>query len=152
MLLRQTKEQLRRLGLRAKKGLGQHFLIDDRVLRRIVSAAELSPFDTVVEVGPGLGILTRELARRAGWVIAIEVDPRLASALDEALAPLANVTILSADVLESDPKSLIEGAKGGLEASYKVVANLPYYIASAVLRHFLEASLKPETMVVTIQK
>jgi len=152
LLLRQTKEQLRRLDLRAKKGLGQHFLIDDRALRRLVSAAELSPFDTVVEVGPGLGILTRELARKAGWVIAIEIDPKLASALEETLAPLANVTILSADVLESDPRSLVEAAKGGFEASYKVVANLPYYIASAVLRHFLEASLKPKMMVVTIQK
>lgn len=151
-LLGQTKEQLRRLDLRAKKGLGQHFLVDDRVLKRIVSAAELTSADIVVEVGPGLGILTRELARKAGRVIAIEIDAKLASALEEALAPLANVTVFNADVLESDPRTLVETAKGSLEASYKVVANLPYYIASAVVRHFLEAPLKPRLMVVTVQK
>lgn len=151
-LLSETRKHLHRLDLRAKKGLGQHFLIDERVLRRILSAAELDSRDIVVEVGAGLGTLTRELARRAGWVIAIEVDARLASALKEGLAPLTNITIVNADVLETDPKTLIGVAKGGFEVQYKVVANLPYYIAAAVLRHFLEASLKPRLMVITVQK
>ena len=151
-LLSQTRRQLRCLNLRAEKGLGQHFLIDDEVLRRILSAVELASSDTVIEVGAGLGILTRELARRAGWVIAIEVDARLASALEKALAPLTNITIVNADVLKTDPKTLVEATKGGFEAQYMVVANLPYYIATAVLRHFLEASLKPRLMVVTVQK
>ncbi len=151
-LLDETKKQLRRLNRRAVKGLGQHFLIDGGVLERILSAAELASGDTVVEVGPGLGILTRELARRAGWVIAIEVDARLASALEETLAPLANITIVNADVLETDPETLIKVAEVSFNAQYKVVANLPYYIAVAVLRHFLEASLKPRLMVITVQK
>jgi 16S rRNA (adenine1518-N6/adenine1519-N6)-dimethyltransferase len=151
-LLSQTKKQLRSLDLRARKGLGQHFLVDDRVLRRIVSAAKLAANDTVVEVGPGLGILTKELARRAGRVIAIELDPKLASALEQALASVANVTIVNADVLESDPGALIKKAEGDAEARYKVVANLPYYIATAVVRHFLEAGLKPQLVVVTVQK
>lgn len=151
-LLSQTKKQLRSLDLRARKGLGQHFLVDDRVLKRIVSAAKLAATDTVVEVGPGLGILTKELARRAGQVIAIELDPKLASALEQALASVANVTIVNANVLESDLGALIRKAKGDVEARYKVVANLPYYIATAVVRHFLEAGLKPQLVVITVQK
>jgi 16S rRNA (adenine1518-N6/adenine1519-N6)-dimethyltransferase len=151
-LLSQTKKQLRSLDLRARKGLGQHFLVDNRVLKRIVSAAKLAATDTVVEVGPGLGILTKELARRAGRVIAIELDPKLASALEQALASIANVTIVNADVLESDPGALIRKGEGDVEARYKVVANLPYYVASAVVRHFLEAGLKPQLMVITVQK
>lgn len=151
-LLSQTKKQLRSLDLRARKGLGQHFLVDDRVLKRIVSAAKLAATDTVVEVGPGLGILTKELARRAGQVIAIELDPKLASALEQALASVANVTIVNANVLESDLGALIRKAKGDVGARYKVVANLPYYIATAVVRHFLEAGLKPQLVVITVQK
>jgi len=152
LLLAETKRELRRLDLRARKGLGQHFLIDERALECIIGAAELTPADTVIEVGPGLGILTRELARKAGRVIAVEVDDRLASALGETLASYPNVTILNADILESDPKRLLERAGLDLEAPYKVVANLPYYIASAVLRRFLEARCKPRLMVVTVQK
>lgn len=147
LLLSQTKRELRRLDLHAKKGLGQHFLIDEQALQSLISAAELTSNDTVVEVGPGLGLLTRELAKRAGWVIAIEVDTKLASALKETIAPWPNVTIINADVLESDPRTLLAE-----KTHYKVVANLPYYIASAVLRHFLEAQVKPHLMVVTVQK
>lgn len=146
MLLSQTKRELRRLDLRAKKGLGQHFLVDERVLSSLISAAELTPNDIVVEVGPGLGILTKELARKVGRVIAIEVDAKMASVLKEILVPWPNVTVINADVLESDPGAFL--AKG----AYKVVANLPYYIASAVLRHFLEAKIKPRLMVLTLQK
>ena len=151
-LLSQTKKQLRSLELHARKGLGQHFLVDEKVLERIVSAAELDSMDTVVEAGPGLGILTKALAQRAGRVIAVELDPRLASALEQALASLANVTIVNADILESDPVELIKEARGAVEPRYKVVANLPYYIASAVVRHFLEAGLKPRLMVFMVQK
>jgi len=151
-LLSKTKEQLRSLDLRARKGLGQHFLVDGRVLKRIVSAANLAATDTVVEVGPGLGILTKELARRAGRVIAIELDPKLASALEQTLASATNVTIVNADILETDPGAVIKKAEGDVETRYKVVTNLPYYIASAVVRHFLEAGLKPELMVITVQK
>lgn len=110
----------------------------------MVNAAELTSADTVIEVGPGLGILTEELARLARRVIAIEVDPKLASAL----ARLPNLTILNADVLQVDPSQLM----GTEHLSYKVVANLPYYITSPILRHFLEASLKPHLMVVMVQK
>jgi 16S rRNA (adenine1518-N6/adenine1519-N6)-dimethyltransferase len=147
LLLNRTKKELRRLDLHAKKGLGQHFLIDEQVLRRLISAAELTPSDTVVEVGPGLGILTRELVKEAGHIIAVEVDTRLAAALQEKFAPWPNVSIINTDILDHDPPSLL-----GAEAPYKMVSTLPYYIATAVLRHFLEARIKPVVMVVTLQK
>jgi 16S rRNA (adenine1518-N6/adenine1519-N6)-dimethyltransferase len=145
--LEQTKALLRRFDLRAKKGLGQHFLVDDGVLRTIIEAAELSPNDLVVEVGPGLGILTEELAKRAKKVIAIEVDNKLASALSQSLSHLSNLTIINADVLQVEL-----GELGGADLGYKVVANLPYYIAAPVLRHFLESPVKPRRMVIMVQK
>jgi 16S rRNA (adenine1518-N6/adenine1519-N6)-dimethyltransferase len=153
-LLAQTKKLLRRYDIRAKKGLGQNFLIDGEVLEAILAAAELNSADTVIEVGPGLGIMTAELAKRAGWVIAIELDDRLADILKEIL-PGENIVIIHQDVLGTDPGALLqEGAPRFPEAikPYKVVANLPYYITSPVIRHFLEASVKPERIVVMVQK
>ena len=153
-LLNQTKALLRRYDVRAKKGLGQNFLVDGEVLETIVAAAALTPQDTVIEVGPGLGILTKELARRAGWVIAIELDERLADILEKTL-PYDNVVILNQDVLGADPAALLKKSAPLFPPalrSYKVVANLPYYITSPVLRHFLEATVKPELMVVMVQK
>jgi len=143
-LLTQTRRLLRQFDLRARKGLGQHFLIDGEVLQRITAAAELAPADVIVEVGPGLGILTRELAQKAARVIAIELDNKLAAALKQTLAPFNNVTIINDDVLKLEPAALV--------TDYKVVANLPYYITSPVLRHFLEASAKPRLMILMVQK
>ena len=143
----EVKRLLRQSGLRAKKGLGQHFLIDEKTLETIVIAAELSPEDIVIEVGPGLGILTIELARRAGKVIAVELDTKLASLLKRRLASLPNVNIVNADILKVSPTQLLGG-----ENNYKVVANLPYYITSPILRYFVEASPKPSSMVVMVQK
>lgn len=157
-LLTQTRRLLRRFDLKARKGLGQHFLIDDEVLRLIVSTASLTPDDVVIEIGPGLGVLTRELAREAGRVVAVELDDKLAAILKQTLAPFDNVVIVNEDILKIDPAVLLQehGAKfptgTGSPSGYKVVANLPYYITSAVLRHFLEASAKPQTMVVMVQK
>ena len=146
-LLAETRRWLRRLDLRARKRLGQHFLIDGDVLQRILAASELSADDIVMEIGPGLGILTRELARRAGRVIAIELDDRLADFLKQEMRPFPNVTIINEDILKIEPATLLPKP-----VRYKVVANLPYYITSPVLRHFLEASVKPGLMVVMVQK
>jgi 16S rRNA (adenine1518-N6/adenine1519-N6)-dimethyltransferase len=148
-LLVQTKRRLRQAGLKARKGLGQHFLVDGEVLEFITSAAEISPDDLVVEVGPGLGILTEALAKKAGGVIAIELDDRLAALLKKTLASFKNVTIVNDDVLNIEPEELLKRQKSPL---YKVVANLPYYITSPVLRHFLTASAKPGVMVVMVQQ
>jgi 16S rRNA (adenine1518-N6/adenine1519-N6)-dimethyltransferase len=153
-LLRQTKALLRRYGIRAKKGLGQNFLIDGVVLETIVAAAGLIPTDTVIEVGPGMGILTAELAKRAGWVIAIELDNQFVEILKKTL-PYDNIVILNRDVLGTDPVALLQKRAPRFPPawdSYKVVANLPYYITSPVLRHFLEAPVKPQTMIVMVQK
>jgi 16S rRNA (adenine1518-N6/adenine1519-N6)-dimethyltransferase len=153
-LLAQTKKLMRRSGLRARKSLGQHFLVDEDVLRMILDAAQLASTDTVIEVGPGLGVLTRELAGQAGWVITIELDDRLADTLKKSLDSLDNVVVINQDVLGTDPRELLQTRAAFPKAlsPYKVVANLPYYITSPVLRHFLEASVKPETMIVMVQQ
>jgi len=157
-LLAQSRRLLRQSGTRARKRLGQHFLIDEEVLGLILSAAELAPSDVIMEIGPGLGILTKELAARAGWVMAIELDDRLAAALKKTLASFENVAIINEDVLRIDPAALLEEQRASFPpiitgpSDYKVVANLPYYITSPVLRHFLTASAKPQFMVVMVQK
>ena len=157
-LLAQTRRLLRRFDLQARKSLGQHFLVDEEVLKLITSAAELTPTDVIMEIGPGLGVLTKELAGQGGWVITIELDSKLAALLEQTLASFNNVTIINEDILRIDPATLLQEQKAGFPLvkgspfSYKVVANLPYYITSPVLRHFLEASLKPQIMVVMVQK
>jgi len=146
---------LRRFDLKARKRLGQHFLIDGEVLKLITSAAELTPTDVILEIGPGLGILTRELARQTGRVTAVELDNKLADILKQTLASFDNVTIVNKDILRIDPATLLREPKtkfAPATSPYKVVANLPYYITSPVLRHFLEASVKPEMMIVMVQK
>jgi len=146
-LLAETRRRLRQFDLRARKRLGQHFLIDSDVLQQILAAAELAAADTVLEIGPGQGILTGELARRARRVIAIELDDKLADHLKQEMRSVSNVTIINEDILKIDPADVVPKAE-----KYKVVANLPYYITSPVLRHFLEASIKPALMVVMVQK
>ncbi len=152
-LLTRTRQLMGRYGLKAKKGLGQHFLVDEGALRSILDAAQLTKGDTVIEVGPGLGVLTADLAGRAGRVVAVELDDRLADILKQSLSSYRNVTIVNRDILKVAPEALLSEA--GIEspsAGYKVVANLPYYITSPVLRHFLEAQVKPASMVVMVQK
>ena len=132
---------------RARKSLGQHFLVSGRILGRIVRAAALDPDDVVVEVGPGRGILTKELARRAGRVVAVEVDEALADYLTETLDEYRNVEIVRADAREVEIDSLVP-----VETPYKLVANLPYYAGSPIVRRFLEAPNKPELIVVMMQR
>ena len=139
-------EVLRRHGLRLKKGLGQNFLADPVHLDRIVAAAELMPDDVVLEIGPGVGTLTLRLAQQAGRVVAVELDAALLPVLAETLAGQSNVTLVQGDILQLDPASLVHGER------YKVVANLPYYITSAAIRHLLTADLPPELIVLTIQR
>ena len=142
-------------GIRLSKGLGQNLLTNQTVLEKIVAAAELTTDDTVLEVGAGLGTLTERLARHAGHVVAVELDQRLMPALQNILADFDNITLIQGDILTLDPAALISAANIQHPTSsiqYKVVANLPYYITSAVLRHLLEASLKPQCMVITVQR
>lgn len=150
-LLGETRNLLRRASLFARKRLGQHFLVDEEVLNKILEAAEVGKDDIVLEVGPGLGILTKELARRAGLVLAVELDDNLAALLCETLGSLSNVRIINRDILDVEPDELLREAARE-NRCYRVVANLPYYITSPVFRHFLEAKVKPESMMVMVQK
>jgi 16S rRNA (adenine1518-N6/adenine1519-N6)-dimethyltransferase len=146
---------LKQWNLQPSKGLGQNFLTDRAALDKIVAAAELTPEDIVLEVGAGLGTLTRRLARKAGHVVAVELDQRLIPVLQSVLFDMDNVTLIQGDILALDPAALIDAASIQYPVSsfqYKVVANLPYYITSAVLRHLLEASLKPQRLVLTVQR
>lgn len=137
---------LKKYGLRPHKGLGQNFLQDPIALEKIVAAAEIQPTDTVLEIGPGLGSLTRYLAASAKEVIAVELDQHLLPPLKAVLAPYSNVRIIQGDILELDASTFMEAKE------YIVAANIPYYITSAVIRHLLESASKPKRIVLTIQK
>ncbi len=139
-------QTLRRYGLEPSRELGQHFLVDARILARIVAAAELSPEDAVLEIGAGVGNLTRLLAAATGRVVAVEIDRRFLPVLEAELADRANVHLVAGDILSLDPSELMG------DGPYKVVANLPYAITSALLRHLLEARVPPQRMVVTVQR
>jgi 16S rRNA (adenine1518-N6/adenine1519-N6)-dimethyltransferase len=147
-----VRAALRRLDLRPTREMGQNFLIDATALATIVAAAELSPHDLVVEVGPGLGVLTWELTHRAGQTIAVELDHRLAERLRHEFAGAA-LSIVEADMLRTDPAALLGATAAGGSAAphYKLVANLPYAITSALLRHFLEATVAPDLSVLLVQ-
>lgn len=142
---RSWREILADLGVRPSKALGQNFLHDRKIVRRIADTAELTSDDLVVEIGPGLGILTDELAKRAGEVIAVELDSRLAEHLRDRLDP-AKVRVVEADILQVDLAELTGGRP------YQVVANLPYSVAAAVLQHLLESEARPERLVVMVQR
>jgi 16S rRNA (adenine1518-N6/adenine1519-N6)-dimethyltransferase len=137
---------LRSHGLRPKKSLGQNFLVDDSALERIVAIAEVTSDSSVLEVGPGLGSLTRYLAQAAGRVVAVELDIKMISVLEDVLSDTPNVEVVHGDMLKIDPAKLMG------QDSYLVVANIPYYITSNLIRHLLEAPLKPSRMVLTIQR
>lgn len=141
---------LRAVNLDAKKSLGQHFLRDLSVLDRIVEAAALTGSETVVEVGAGLGDLTERLSMAAGAVCAVEVDRDLIQVLERRFPGSKKLRIVQRDALASSPEDLLGDA--GLAPPYLVVANLPYYITSALLRHFLEAETPPVRQVLMVQK
>jgi 16S rRNA (adenine1518-N6/adenine1519-N6)-dimethyltransferase len=143
----EVRALLRRHGLlRANKALGQHLLVSRSALRAVVEAADLTPDDAVLEVGAGHGALTVELARSARRVVAVELDHAILPVLRETTAPFSNVEIVERNLLDVQPEDLF-GAD-----SYKLVANLPYYITAATLRHFLEARNPPRLLVVMVQR
>jgi len=137
---------LKRHGLRADKSLGQNFLQDPFALEKISAAAQVQSTDIVVEIGPGLGSLTRYLAVAAKEVIAVELDEKLLAPLRAVVAPYQNVRVIHGDILKLAPAELIA------TDDYLVVANVPYYITSAIIRHLLESPRKPRRIVLTIQK
>ncbi len=145
-----TRGILKKFNLRPNKRLGQNFLIDERVLDSIVSAAELKKDDLVIEIGPGLGTLTSELCERAGEVAAVELDRRFIDILENTLSEYNNYRVIHEDILNLDLGSLISGL--GHNGDIKVVANLPYYITSPVIMKLLEEDLGLKTIIVMVQK
>ena len=137
---------LKRHDLRANKSLGQNFLQDPLALEKIAAAAEIQKTDSVLEIGPGLGSLTRYLSVSARDVVAVELDPKLAAVLQGVIKSYANVRLIQGDILDFSPKEL------GLSADYITAANIPYNITSAIIRHLLESEPKPRRIVLTIQK
>lgn len=131
--------------LQPKKSLGQNFLHDPHALEKIVSVAEVGPDDRVLEIGPGTGLLTAHLADIASEVVAVELDTRLKPILDAQFAGRPNVRVIWDDILNVDVDSLFEGR------DYIVVANVPYYITSAILKHLLEREHKPRRIILTVQ-
>jgi 16S rRNA (adenine1518-N6/adenine1519-N6)-dimethyltransferase len=143
--LSHPKELLAAYGLQPKKSLGQNFLFDENILARIVETAEIQPADHVLEIGPGLGSLTHLLARQAAQVVAVELDDRLLPILQGQLALYDNVRLIHGDILKQRPGELFQ-------QPYKVVANVPYYITGAILRHLLTAVHKPTSLTMTVQQ
>lgn len=137
-----SKKLLEKYGLRPKKSLGQNFLADQNVLRKIVESADLKKNDHIIEIGPGLGVLTKELAKNSLKVDAIEKDSKLIQILESELSEFDNVKIINEDALKFNPPS----------KKYKVVANIPYYITSPLISHFLNSKNRPASMVLLIQK
>jgi 16S rRNA (adenine1518-N6/adenine1519-N6)-dimethyltransferase len=169
-----VRDLLDKYNLRPRKGLGQNFLADPNILRKIVEAADLGPDATVLEIGPGLGMLTRFLSQAAGRVVAVELDGALFDLLRQELAGLPNLELVQGDILQLDVGELVEGRRvkgegqpsnlqsptsnfqpptSNLQSpSYTVVANLPYYITSAAIRHVQEAVPPPRRIVLTVQR
>lgn len=136
---------LRELGLRPSKGLGQNFLVDETVPPKILAAAGIGPDDAVIEIGPGVGVLTLRMAPIVRKLTAVELDRRLYPFLHQALAPYPGARLVEGDALEFKPAELEP-------EPYKLVANIPYYITSAILRHFMESDHRPLKTVLMVQK
>lgn len=143
------KKLLKEKGMRPSKRLGQNFLVSKSVLKKIIEAADLEKTDIILEIGSGIGTLTQELAKRAKKVIAIEKDKKMVEILKEILKDFKNVKIVEEDILKIENGSITKWLNG---LNYKIISNLPYYIASPVIRKFLETKTPPQKMILMVQK
>lgn len=146
-----TKAIIEKYGFHFKKSFGQNFLIDTNILKKIVSNAEINENTAVIEIGPGIGALTEQIARCAGFVLAFEIDNRLIPILNETLSDYDNVKIINQDILKVDINKQIDTYLSDYD-EIVVVANLPYYITTPILMHFLEGNTKVKRYVVMMQK
>lgn len=133
-----------------QKKFGQNFLIDDHILTKIVDAAEITPNDLVLEIGPGIGTMTQYLAERAREVVAVEIDKALIPVLNDTLSSYSNVTIINEDILKLDIQKLVNERNGGKPV--KVVANLPYYITTPIIMGLFESHVPLKSITIMIQK
>lgn len=146
-----TKEILQKYGFSFKKSLGQNFLIDPNILHRIADHAGITNQTGVIEIGPGIGALTEQLAKRAKKVVAFEIDQRLLPILNDTLSPYENIKVIHQDVLKADVASVINEELQECE-EIKVVANLPYYVTTPIIMKLLEEKLPLTSIVVMLQK
>ena len=149
--IRQLKEKY---GFRFAKGLGQNFLTDPSVPEAMVEGSGIGPQDLVIEIGPGIGVLTEAAAQAAGRVVAIEVDQRLLPILDETLREYDNIEVICADVLKTDLAQLIQRQtrEHGLTGAVRIIGNLPYYITTPIIMNLLESRVPADSITVMIQK
>ncbi len=143
--IEELKNVLGQLGLKPKDYLGQNFLVDEIALQKIIQSADLKKTDTVVEVGPGLGVLTEELCKSAGEVWAIEKDHKLIPVLKKRLSGYSNLKLVEHDILTFHLEK-------NIQTDYKVIANIPYYLTSKLFQHFLNLENKPKLLVLMVQK
>lgn len=146
--LDELKSLLQQNNLWAKKSLGQNFLVDENALNTIIESAELKPTDQIIEVGPGTGFLTEKLIKKAQSVTAIEYDADMVNVLNKKFKKAENLEIIHSDILKINLSAIRDQWSG----AYKVVANIPYYITSPLLKFFLQAEKQPELMVLLVQK
>ena len=146
----ETIQVLQKHDFHFQKKFGQNFLIDTTVLDRIISSAEITKEDCVLEIGPGIGTMTQYLAESAGQVVAVEIDKNLLPILDETLAEYDNVTIINDDILKVDINKIVEERNGG--RPIKVVANLPYYITTPIIMGLFESRVPLKSITIMVQK
>lgn len=152
-LLEETKTIMKKYGIKANKDLGQNFLINEEVVENIINSSEISKEDLIIEIGPGLGTLTKELIKRAGKVVCIELDKKMIKILKDRFITSSNLEILNEDVLQVDLNELIKKHKSNDNIKKaKIVANLPYYITTPIIMKLLEDKLDIESITVMIQK
>lgn len=152
-LYEETKFLMKKYNLSANKNLGQNFLIDEEVINKIVDASETTKEDLVIEIGPGLGSLTKKLLEKAGKVISVELDQRMVEILKDRFFMYNNFEIIYEDILKVDLEQLIEeNKKQNKLKNVKIVANLPYYITTPIIMKLLEDKLEIESITVMIQK
>ena len=145
-----TIEVIQKYGFDFQKKFGQNFLIDERVLEKIISAAEVNKDDFVLEIGPGIGTMTQYLAENAREVMAVEIDKNLIPILSDTLSAYDNVSILNADILKVDIAKIVEEKNGGKPV--KVVANLPYYITTPIIMGLFENQVPVDSITIMVQK
>lgn len=149
-ITQKTIEIIKKYDFAFQKKFGQNFLIDGRVLDKIIAAADIGPEDCVLEIGPGIGTLTSRLAEAAGQVIAVEIDKNLIPILADVLSEYDNITVLNEDILKVDIPALVEERNGG--KPIKVVANLPYYITTPIIMGLFESNVPIDNITVMVQK
>lgn len=147
---KKTAEIVNRHGFKFSKSLGQNFLIDENIIEKIIRGADILPEDNVLEIGPGIGTLTMEMANKAKKVVAIEIDSSLVPIIEENMKGFDNFSLLNKDFMKTDVSDVVEKYFNG--EKFKVVANLPYYITTPIIMRFLEENHPVSDIIVMVQK